>query len=157
MMQKGMSMLVATALTLSTVAGSFAPAAAAPRMAPVTAAPSVEAGGIVQVGENRWWKHNRPGGWNGRGNWDRDWNRHGNWNGDRHHFRRDRHFRHHGHDDDFGPALAFGLFALGTGVIASQGHNSSWAAACDRKYDTFNWRTGMFMGNDGRHHRCRLP
>jgi hypothetical protein len=34
---------------------------------------------------------------------------------------------------------------------------AAWIAACDAKYNSFNPRTGTYLGYDGEYHRCQLP
>jgi len=78
----------------------------------------------------------------------------------------------------YGPGLAFGLglglgssFGYGYGYPYYsrpyyapryttynyyQGGGAGWKEACARRYRSFDWRTGTFLGYDGRRHLCRL-
>jgi hypothetical protein len=85
--------------------------------------------------------------------WDWKKNRH-SWNDDRYR----RWYRHHRRDfgaDDAAAAI-FG-FAAGavTGAITGA-VNTSHRAACEARYQSYNWHTDKFFGNDGEWHYCRL-
>ena len=65
---------------------------------------------------------------------------------------------HHHHHNDIGVAVTLGILGFAAGAALSGGHHGlSWHEACARKYRSFNWDTGMYLGYDGRWHRCRLP
>ncbi|MCC2096487.1 MAG: BA14K family protein [Hyphomicrobiales bacterium] len=57
-----------------------------------------------------------------------------------------------------GAALAVGAVgATIAAIIANSGYSEAdYHAACDRKYKTYDLRTGTFMGYDGKRHYCRL-
>jgi hypothetical protein len=62
------------------------------------------------------------------------------------HHRRHRYRRHTRPHFEFWfgtPGFSFGTY--------------DWRVACSHKYRSFNWRTGLYRGYDGRYHRCRLP
>ena len=157
-MQKFVSTLAAAAIALTATVSSQTVATAAPIASPAI---QVDSGrdGIAKVGDSRWWlkdgKHRRS-----------KYRSHRRWDGDRHHKRyysryRHRHYGHRHRDNDFDAAIGLGIVGLAAGaILGSQvyGNNSSsWAAACDRKYNSFNYRTGTYTGYDGRQHRCVLP
>lgn len=160
-MQRTISFIAAAAIAVTGSAAGFAPAVAAPLTVPavVAEAPAAE---IQLVGS-------RDRGWH-RGDRDGRYWRHGkrhfrHFDGD--HRRHGRYYRHHRHyrhgNDNFGAAAALGVFGLAAGAIlgsqlgAGGGGGGSWAAACDRKYNSFDYRSGTYLGYDGHRHRCRLP
>jgi hypothetical protein len=165
-MKRPLSIVAAGIMAASSVAVSFAPAAAMPRVpaAVESAAPS----GIVQVEEPtmyKWFRRQARGNddWRSRDrprDSDRYWRNH---RGDRH-WRYNR-YRYHDHDDNFGAGLAVGgILGLATGaIIAAQprgyayGGYDGYDAACSRKYRSYDPYSKTYMGYDGYRHRCVLP
>jgi Ni/Co efflux regulator RcnB len=167
-MKRAVSILLAAALAAGGVSASFS-AAATPR-----ASSAIVAGGnyVHQVDDDDEWRWRKRGGKRGGKHWqfrdfDDDFRR-----GSFRHYRYDddypRYYRRHSRfDDDI--AVPLGLFGLATGlIIGSQLHSqpvypapvyrgSSWHEACDRKYNSFDWGSGTFLGYDGYRHRCVLP
>jgi BA14K-like protein len=59
------------------------------------------------------------------------------------------------HHDNVGAAVAAGVIGAAIGAIASgAAHHSGGVAYCVRHFRSYNPRTGMYLGYDGRHHRC---
>jgi hypothetical protein len=82
-----------------------------------------------------------------------------------------RHFRHRGHRGHWrgghwvAPLLGLGLLGYGLGAYDygpdyyydyDYGYHGSSNAyrRCDRRFKTFDWETGTYMGYDGHRHRC---
>ena len=169
-MQKAVSILLAAALAAGGVSASF-PAAATPR-----ASSAIVAGGdyVHQIDDDDEWRWRKRGGkhWKFH-DFDDDGFRRGSFKRFRYDDDYPRYYRRHrGFDDDI--AVPLGLFGLATGlIIGSQLHHqpvypapvypapvyrgSSWHEACDRKYNSFDWGSGTFLGYDGYRHRCVLP
>lgn len=145
-MQRMLSIVVAAAVAVSAGTTSFVPANALPMIAPATvadAAPRIEK---VRARQQRYRyarRHHRP--------------RHVV----RHYYHRPyyrSHRHHHHHGSNVGLAVTLGVVGLAAGAIAgSQYYGGSWHSACARKYNSFNWNTGMYLGYDGYWHRCVLP
>ncbi len=148
-MSKSISILVAAAVAVTSAATSVVPAQALPRIAPA----AVEEGGadIQQVARREYRQRAQ-----------------------RHHFRhypryhrhrhvyrypRYRHHHHHHYRSGVGLGVTLGIVGLAAGAIAGGGYYGglSWQEACARKYRSFNWNTGMYLGYDGHWHRCVLP
>ncbi|AXS42677.1 BA14K family protein [Breoghania sp. L-A4] len=83
---------------------------------------------------------------------------------------RDYRYRHNNHrnrhrNNNAGAAILGGILGLGAGLAIgnsaprSTGRYPAWSRGwyrdCDRRYRSFNPRTGYYMGYDGRRHFCR--
>lgn len=80
-------------------------------------------------------------------------------------------YGHRWHDNDTGAAVAAGIAGLAVGTIIAGAANSrptyyaystapqpwtpAWYAYCERKYRSFDPRSGTFLGYDGNRHYCR--
>jgi hypothetical protein len=65
-----------------------------------------------------------------------------------------------GYYGDYYPGLALGVFGLAAGALANAYPaygDSAWTEACARKYRSFDWGSGTYLGYDGLRHRCILP
>lgn len=91
---------------------------------------------------------------------------HGHGFAGRSHYRGNRHYYYHGghryygygygYDDyDYGGAVAAGIIGLAAGAIAAGAINSSRGVGyCERHFRSYNPRTGLYRGYDGRYHPC---
>lgn len=177
-MHRTFSIMVGAALAVTTAAPGFSPAVAASVAMPSSAAirDAAPAGMLTNVRDGRNWNGGGKNWWkyNGRGYGNRGYYRGGNYG------YRNYGYRHHDHDDNFGAGLALGVFGLAAGaLIANQAYRypayggygygapvygtyggygaNGWADACAQKYRSFDYRTGTYLGYDGRRHTCVLP
>ena len=148
-MNKPISILVAAAVAVTSAATSFVPAQAMPRVAPA-AIVSGEGASIEQVARR-----------------DRSYRQRDRRNYRYPRYRRQvyrypryrRYHRHRHYDSGIGLGVTLGIVGLAAGAIAGGGYYGglSWQEACARKYRSFNWDTGMYLGYDGHWRRCVLP
>ncbi len=82
-------------------------------------------------------------------------------------YRRHRHYRRR--NDDAAAAILGGILGLGAGLAIGNATaprqyydggrypawSPQWYRYCERRYRSFNPRTGYFLGYDGRYHFCR--
>ena len=156
-MRQTLSILVAAAMTVTGSVASFTPAEAVtmPSVSPALATGGEPGGAIELVQRRGKWRyprayHPRLGGLppayhprihRPRAHYPRYRNR----------YYSRRYYDHDYYDYDHGPSFHFSLgipFVIGS---------SAWSHACARKYNSFVWSTGLFLGYDGSWHRCVLP
>ena len=103
---------------------------------------------------------------------DHRYNRRNRYNRRKRYYRRsDRHYRHRHQHHNNGAAVVAGIIGLGAvlaitnsnrhygnaHVYSYQSGSPEWKAACDRKYRSFEWHTGLYTTYSGYKRRCRLP
>jgi ABC-type nickel/cobalt efflux system permease component RcnA len=142
-MRRSVSIFIAAVMSMTGVAASFTPVqAATARMAPALLTETGQSG-VQEVRHNR--RHARRHYRQHRREARRDY---------RHH-RRYSHHRHYGHRHYRSrPSVGFS-FSLGVPAYGYS-HGSSWKAACARKYRSFDWASGTYLGYDGYRHPCVL-
>lgn len=61
----------------------------------------------------------------------------------------------YGYGYEPGAAVAAGIIGLAAGAIAAGAvHGGGGVAYCERRFRSYNPRTGLYRGYDGRYHRC---
>lgn len=156
-MNRVVSFMVAASIAVTSAATSFVPAQALPRIAPVAVQDGANAD-IQQVARRPRWKPRRYGSRHQARRYSRP----------RHYVQRyPRHYRrnyysgyghHHRYGSNIGVGVTLGIVGLAAGAIVGSGYYGglSWHEACARKYRSFNWNTGLYLGYDGHWHRCVL-
>jgi hypothetical protein len=116
-------------------------------------------------GQMRWYPHGGGGAWHGRDRgpyWRGGWGHRGYW-GRGYYGYGGPYWGGYGYDPFVFGALGFATGALIGGAIASDGAyadapaGDGWREACARKYRSFDWGSGTYLGYDGYRHPCRLP
>ncbi|MBA3518760.1 MAG: BA14K family protein [Rhizobiales bacterium] len=166
-MNRFVSTFVAAAVAVTSAATSFVPAQALPRIAPA-AITDGQSANIEQV--QRWDRrirryprysrgYSRPRHYAGRNYQGRRYS--GNrYYTNNYYYGGGRRYYGGGYNNGIGigAGIITGL-AVGA-IVGSQiggGYGgSSWHEACARKYRSFNWNTGNYLGYDGYWHRCNL-
>lgn len=167
-MNRIVSTLVAAAVAVTSAATSFVPAQAMPKIAPAAIADGQSAN-IERVQNRdrrvrRYARNNRgysrPRHYAGRrysGSRRYTTNNY-YYGGGRRYYGGGRYYGGSRYGSGIGVGIVTGL-AVGA-IVGSQLHGgyggSSWQEACARRYRSFDWNTGNYLGYDGYWHRCNL-